>query len=658
MKKLIYIWVNNYRNIVIQQGYQLSPEFFVTVTVLPASEPNLEISITDNRSNSLKHFYGSNISSVMAFVGKNGSGKTTVSRMLLEYLPDGVLSNDSLNHPEFLQSLHMQSNWDHRALYILYDDEKETISICPNDVSIQKINADKIEAKIFQSEETLQDLSSAVTSGIYLTNVFNPSEFFETYHRLDLGDGRKRFQQSYSPAFLLKHELEEQTKKLYGYRFNERIYINIIQKYAESQMNSLTFAYLNKQASLFLESYYNIPDKIKNELNVYQEFGLDVIDFGTINEVNPYLTEGKFNDSFERLEPAAQLLIHLKTIYTFFKVNLPQNIFIQLYFNMLLEVYGVVYRSDKPIEQKIDALLSNNISEIDSDILNEINTFLSESELKTSGWATQIIDFINFLLYQETCAEQEKITADIGNHSFKEEKLLNWYHGELTKETSFVKRNLIFRWKPTSSGEMSMANLFAYLHDAMQNLKPNEPPRNVLLIFDELDCYLHPKWQQYIVNMLFEQLQYYELFTFQVVITSHSPIILSDICKDNILKFDKFQAQPAETKTFGADISQLYYNSFFMDEGDIGEFAKKQISETIASLKQNDLAEEHKLLFIIDNIGQDVIRKQLRQKFQLLKRQNKHTTLDERINALDAEKREEVLNHLKNLERQVKENND
>lgn len=95
-----------------------------------------------------------------------------------------------------------------------------------------------------------------------------------------------------------------------------------------------------------------------------------------------------------------------------------------------------------------------------------------------------------------------------------------------------------------------------------------------------------------------------------------------------------------------------------MDEGDIGEFAKKQISETIASLKQNDLAEEHKLLFIIDNIGQDVIRKQLHQKFQLLKRQNKHTTLDERINALDAEKREEVLNHLKNLERQVKENND
>lgn len=210
MKKLIYIWVNNYKNVIIQQGYQLSPDILIGTKVLPEQEAGnimLSIHITDNRHNVVKNFYGQNITSVMAFVGKNGSGKTLVSRMLLEYLPDGLMNNDSLYNSEFSQSLGIISEWNNRALYVLYDDETDVVSVCPNYVNInvqEEWSKSELELEIIRQENIYQELSSAVRTGIYLTNVFNPSELLESYHKLELGNGIVKFQQTYSPAFFFK----------------------------------------------------------------------------------------------------------------------------------------------------------------------------------------------------------------------------------------------------------------------------------------------------------------------------------------------------------------------------------------------------------------------------------------------------------------------
>ena len=664
MKKLIYIWVNNYKNTIIQQGYQLSPEILVRTEVLSAKESGniaLSIHMTDNRSNVVKCFYGQNISSVMAFVGKNGSGKTMVSRMLLEYLPDGLMTNDSLNNLEFLQSLGLVSKWDNRALYVLYDDERDVVSICPNHVDVRNPKeggAGEIEFEIITQDKIYQELSFAVKTGVYLTNVFNPSELLESYHKLDLGDGIVKFQQTYSPAFFLKHESEVQTKNLYGYHFAADKFIGVIQRYAQGQMSSLSFAFMNKQAELFLKSFYRIPQKLKNDLHIYQEYGLEVIEFGTQAEVIPYVnSDGSFNELYQSQDVYNRVLILLKRIYISKKDEIGKNVLVMLYFNMLLEVYGVFYDVDSNIQQKIEKLFNGKIVDIDVGILNSIKDCLSKNELQRSDWANQISEFIDFLLNSIAFTGQKNWVGETGNRSFDEKEFLSWYYTEITKETSFVKRNLVFRWKPTSSGEVAIANLFAYLDDAIQNLNIKKSNQNVLLILDELDCYLHPKWQQYVAKVLFDRLQEYTKCTFQVVITSHSPIILSDICNDNILKLDKFQAQLETKKTFGADISHLYYDSFFMDEGDIGDFAKHNIRYAIQELKKECLTEEEKLLFIIENIGQDIVREKLRGKYQIFQHRkqlsNQETgsmKIAERIHALDAERREKVLNYIYEME--------
>lgn len=58
-------------------------------------------------------------------------------------------------------------------------------------------------------------------------------------------------------------------------------------------MNSLSFAFMNKQAQLFLKSFYRIPEKLKKELHIYQEYDMEVIEFGTQAEVIPYLVSAR-----------------------------------------------------------------------------------------------------------------------------------------------------------------------------------------------------------------------------------------------------------------------------------------------------------------------------------------------------------------------------
>ena len=664
MKKLIYIWINNYRNIFREQGYQLSPEVLVKSTVLSpenADEVELQITLTDNRKQILPNFYGSNIASLTALVGKNGSGKTTIARMLIEYLPENYRYNNILNNSELLT----RSDWDRRVLYVLYDESDATVFICPIGISVISAPCSEIEPKKLDETQIYEESCSTLQSGIYITNVFNPSDFLNPFSELEATCYKTKPQQTYSPAFLLKHEADKQVKNGYGYRFNETQFIGVIQKYAQQQINSPTSAFINKQAALFLKSYYHIPKKLKKELQVYQNFEINVVEFANEEEVMPYISQDAGNNSTNKLDslaPDEKLLVHLKMRYLAITHNpymQPSDILVRLYVNMLLEVYGVFYHSGNVLEGEIKDILLNpyGISEINFSILPYILKALQADTFQKCNWATQIIEFVILLLEQKDCNEHKKITLEAGIHTFdQQQNFLKWYYNEIIKETSFVKRNIIFRWKPTSSGEMAVANIFAYLDDAIMNL--SNYSQNVLLIFDELDCYLHPKWQQYIANLLFERLQDYKEYRFQVIITSHSPIILSDICKDNILKLNGFNACAENVNTFGADITHLYYDSFFMNEGDIGDFAKKNIQFAINELKKGRDIEKGKLQYIIDNIGQAIVKNTLQKKLEALQyRRNYTSEIDnalKTLNSLNPEDRRKVLDMVNQLEKNQK----
>lgn len=159
---------------------------------------------------------------------------------------------------------------------------------------------------------------------------------------------------------------------------------------------------------------------------------------------------------------------------------------------------------------------------------------------------------------------------------------------EISHEIDFLKCS----WG-MSSGENSMFNLFARLHEAMQKREKEK----VILIFDELDSSFHPQWQQRIIDSLTSFLRVsYPQKEFQVILTTHSPVLLSDIPRGNVIFMRKENTGEAEhSQTFAANIASLYYDSFFMEKGSIGEVARRSIvnlMESISELEEKDKQKE------------------------------------------------------------------
>ncbi|MBA5630392.1 hypothetical protein [Moheibacter lacus] len=83
----------------------------------------------------------------------------------------------------------------------------------------------------------------------------------------------------------------------------------------------------------------------------------------------------------------------------------------------------------------------------------------------------------------------------------------------------------------------------------------------------------------------------------QIIITTHDPLTLSDIPNNNIVYLYKTTDGKTElldqiskqrpTKTFGANISDLLADSFFVNDGLIGDFAKEKIEKTIEWINNN-----------------------------------------------------------------------
>lgn len=151
-----------------------------------------------------------------------------------------------------------------------------------------------------------------------------------------------------------------------------------------------------------------------------------------------------------------------------------------------------------------------------------------------------------------------------------------------------------------SSGELELLNLLSRLYYgitiAPQRFGNINSPR--LLLLDEAEIGFHPDWQRQYVKVLNEFMGYMRVkagVDFQIVITSHSPIILSDIpaCCINFLKRkdDETVQVLDEQETFGENVFNLYRRAFFMDKGLIGAFAQKKLNQVVKDIEADKVTD-------------------------------------------------------------------
>lgn len=155
----------------------------------------------------------------------------------------------------------------------------------------------------------------------------------------------------------------------------------------------------------------------------------------------------------------------------------------------------------------------------------------------------------------------------------------------------------IFPEKKLSTGEQSLLNFYSSIYSFVgkgeQHLRQH---KQYLLLLDEPETGYHATWKKKFIKSITEILP--ELFkelkqepNIQIIFTTHDALTLSDIPNNNITYLKKledssikvFKSDDPEKpqKSFGANITDLLADSFFVDDGLMGDFAKEKIQETI-----------------------------------------------------------------------------
>jgi ABC-type multidrug transport system ATPase subunit len=169
------------------------------------------------------------------------------------------------------------------------------------------------------------------------------------------------------------------------------------------------------------------------------------------------------------------------------------------------------------------------------------------------------------------------------------------------------------KFNELSFGEQQLLKILNIIY----YLSTNNEDKKLLIFLDEIDIGFHPNWQKRVIQYILKLLTSLSPKKFNLLISSHSPFLLSDIPKENVIFLEKGkQVYPFgdNQQTFGANIHTLLSHGFFMRDGLMGEFAKSKINEIIDFFNsKNNIYQDNKekLLKIINTIGEPFLKEKL-----------------------------------------------
>lgn len=270
---------------------------------------------------------------------------------------------------------------------------------------------------------------------------------------------------------------------------------------------------------------------------------------------------------------------------------------------------------------------------------------------------TYCLEYVDFIfekrrvLFSRFTQTEDKNTFELSLKAIKETDMI------FKELTEFVQKyrytcepvyTIDFDWG-LSSGEENMLRIFSNLYfifdrDYNNSEKygeyriynyPSNPGNEIqecntiLLFMDEADLTLHPEWQRRLIAILTTFIpQIYPASCakdIQLVLTTHSPLLLGDIPNENITYLFNRKGRgdssyrAVEGETFGQNIHTILKENFFLNNGTVGAFAAGKINRTAKRLSEiknhigenTDDAEMEKILTIIDLVAPGVLRNRL-----------------------------------------------
>lgn len=368
-------------------------------------------------------------------------------------------------------------------------------------------------------------------------------------------------------------------------------------------INNTKYIYRLMQNTEILDlSYMNISHFHTEDIDIFENNYISVYQdiMYSFEEENSSTNKSSILKRYKNFKTQLNYyLIYYNSIFDFLEKKLKINkpYFLQLNFlkNSHIKDFFEDNREDLDINTILYTILSNSDTEEfenenDKFDINRLNNFINSYDSDNQQIIDNLID--NSEIVQDSIVINMKnieLIKEFINIVIDNDKLEYFELTYLTKDKKRI---------DLSSGEQLM--LF-YLYNIENS--------NNILVIDEVDLYLHPNWQKSFLSLIIDNIKKNK----HIILSSHSPFILSDLPKENVIFLKDGKQVDVNINPFGANIHTLLSHGFFMKDGLMGEFAKGKIEDVInylndkeSTIKNND--EAQKLLNII---GEPVIKNQL-----------------------------------------------
>lgn len=548
------------------------------------------------------NFWGAGIWSFTGIIGNNGTGKTTVNRFLLDAVVEGLTKKD-LNGV-----IVYENNGDFQVFH----------------------NANKASKSITVNK------SADVTNKIYLVkNEFSHLPGIETFF----------YQGHFSAEFSSNNLCTTEYSGLYNasegclIRKDFGKYANATDLYLSCPISTYLVSHISQKHQRICRLLINEGLRSKITQFHFPRYIMLSPNHGGQNHIkhHPIVSE----ETIERLNGMLDPLPIQGII-----PNKEQLIGMYVHFNILNAIADQKITSGGPeiMEQWRETV------DYSQAVMPQFQLFILSLQNETIRHNLQVIhDILCFVFDLAQYNEYGGFYLDTLNDKEKIEKLLDtnildsFYISSRFFDMHYS-HNCSMGYNQLSSGEEICLNLYALLYDAVEIMPKKfaniKSPH--LIILDEAEIGFHPEWQRSFINTLLDFLHSLMVkagHDYQIVITTHSPILLSDIpsCCCNYLKRindnTTINLRGKTEESFASNVFETYRNSFFLEEGMIGKYAETKLKDLEEKCKKGDSIAEDEIWLIGD--------KRLQQYFvSLLSRSNKESAIHyykEQIRKLEEE---------------------
>lgn len=580
--ELSYIWIEDYK-IINNQGFNFGSKYIFKY------DHNQDKIFMENNKNYIKNFWGKNIINITSIVGKNGSGKSFILSNLTN-----ILFNDKIKHISiFIKDKDIIIIKNNKICKVDSDsnfNNTKTTWFPLDDYRIRDLLQIKTLYSVFYSNVFYNSFELMGASTILIRNSISTGNLLWGLECTKENSSIRKLNQS--DILLMLQYLAADRKKV-----NEIIYpkvkylkIKIIDNYDKKLEDSEKRTSIYSRKKPFFDSDLlsdDMKEKRKNYIKVRNQI------FSYLSEI---ITE-KMSDKF-------QIMSIKNVMYDFYKG-------IELESDFQINICNLSeYKFNN--KEKFDlANVKNELTNIFKAIINYIllNNSNEEKYSDNIELKIKIDNYIKFI---------EVLDSMTGKMTFHKELIMINLEEELEKFEGCIKQYYdtcqndyyTFEWmqeidndrRILSSGEESRFKMYARLYNQITHKYrltgfdvSERLNKNILILMDEPEAYLHPEWQRTLITDLVKFFnKYFGQHNVQLIITSNTPFLISDMPRKNIILLEKEEGtgnikvrDELLDRSFGQNIHTLLKESFFM-KSTIGEYARNKINEVIIALKPEE----------------------------------------------------------------------